>query len=198
MDHIDDWRLTISYWPRAIEAGVRPQAVIGFSLDDSPAMYSPHELDFTYPPTREDLLTVVARTPWMSGWRETLLPVIDANHWPMISPGYKGATVDLRDCTGRVVGRIEVWRKGRYENRRYHVPFFGTYPGSDIDRLLTRRVREKARREQAREHVVAHRYAIMERIAHVEDPSPTRLLDEVERVLTEGGFIKVKRAAAAA
>jgi hypothetical protein len=39
----------------------------------------------------------------------------------------------------------------------------------------------------------------MERVARADDPSPMQLLDEVERVLAEGGFrAKAKRATATA
>lgn len=196
MHRADDYRLTIHYWPRAAEAGVRPERCTGFSFDESPALYRPNELDFTYPPSRDDLLAVVGQTPWMDGWRVTRLPVIEANQWPMISPGMKGATVDLKDGNGRVVGSVEVWRKTRYSNARYFVPFFGTYPGSDVAKFLSRRVRSKVTREQAREHVEAHRYLILERVACCADPAPTQLLDEVERVLVEGGFIKEPKRAA--
>ncbi len=117
----------------------------------------------------------------------------------MMTPGHKGASVDLKDASGRVVGHFEVWRRDRYCNAPYTLPFFGTYPGSDIDQFLKRRVRDKAKRELAREHVEAHRHLIMERVARADDPSPMQLLDEVERVLAEGGFLaKAKRAAVTA
>ena len=193
MQHVDDWRLTISYWPRAAEAGVRPQEAVGFSFGDSPALYRPYEIDFTNPPTRDDLHAVVARTPWMDGWKDTLLPVLALNFWPMITSGYKAACVDLSDSSGRVVGRVEVRRTGRYVNRPYSVPVLGTYLGSDIDKLLNRRIRDKAKREQAREHVEAHRHLILERLARCDDPSPTQLLDEVVRVLVEGGFLSTPK-----
>jgi hypothetical protein len=181
MNIASDWRLTIHYWPRATEAGVRPQRSIGFSFDESPALYRAHELDFTRPPSREDFHAVVARTPWMTCWEETLLPVLALNHWPMITPGHKGASVDLKDASGQVVGHLEVWRRDRYCNTPCSLPFFGTYPGSDIDRFLKRRVRDKAKRQAAREHVEAQRHLIMERVVNSDDPSPMQMLDEVAR-----------------
>ncbi len=193
MQHVDYWRLTISYWPRAAEAGVRPQEAVGFSFDDSPALYRPYEIDFSNPPSREDLHSVIAHTPWMDGWKDTLLPVLARNQWPMITPGYKAASVDLSDSSGRVVGRVEVRRKGRYCNTSYSLPFLGTYPGSDIDKFLNRRIRDKVKREKAREHVEGHRNLILERIVHCAEPSPMQMLDEVERVLVEGGFLSLPK-----
>ena len=133
MDITSDWKLTIHHWPRATDAGVRPQLYTGFSLDECPALYRPTELVFSHPPSREDLLVVVARTPWMASWQETLLPVLAQNQWQIITAGYKGASVEFKDDSGRVVGRVEVWRQDHHCNVPYAVPFFGVYPGSDID-----------------------------------------------------------------
>lgn len=199
MNRTDDWRLTVHYWPRATDAGVRPQLCTGFSFDDSPAPYRAHEVNFSNPPTREDFLAVVAQTPWMHVWEQTLLPVIEKNQWPMIDPAHKGSSVELKDGGGRIVGKLEVWRQQRHCNSRYSVPMIGTYPGSAIDRFLKRRIRDKEKRAQARHHVEAHRNLILERVAQSTDYSPTQLLGDVAQVLIEGGFLpRVKRRAIAA
>ena len=192
MNTCDDWRLTIHHWPRATEAGVRPEAVTGFDPDPSPALYQPHDLDFSYPPSRADFFAVVMQTPWMSVWKDDLLPLVSRQPWPMIDAAHKGSSVDLTDDQGRVIGKLEVWRKSRYCNEPYRVPMLVTYPGSDIDQYLKRRVPNRDKREQAREHVRAEANVILERLSLSDDP---QVLDEVQRVLVEGGFVRRKQKA---
>lgn len=192
LTHADDFRLTIHFWPRAAAASVRPQPFEGFTLDEDPALYRPHEIVFSHPPARDDFLAVVRQTPWMLTWGDDLMPLIANNAWPMVSPGYKAAHADLIDDKGRVVGRLDVSRSRRYCNAPYAVPFLGTYEGSDVDRLLKRRVRDKARREEAREHVLRNRNIILERVARG-DGDDEALLAEVTRVLADGGYLKQRR-----
>lgn len=176
----DYWRLTIHHFPRAAEAGVQPQPTLRF-LDDSPAAYRPHDLDFERPPSRDEFLSVLAMTPWMACWQDSLLPVIQRNQWPVIDSGHKRSTTDLIDGEGRLVGRLEVSRHTRFRNVGYRVPFVS---GSDVEGVINRRIRDRGRREQARRYVDDHRNLILERLAS--NGANTR--SEVERVLMDGGF----------
>ncbi|MGC4033266.1 MAG: hypothetical protein QM754_16340 [Tepidisphaeraceae bacterium] len=180
MTTTDDWRLTIGYWPRAAAEGLRPHAAVGFGNDD-PAEYRPHEFTFSNPPSREDFAAVVEQTPWMTTWQDDLLPLIARSQWPMISVGFKGASVDLTDADDRCVGRIEVWRRSRYCNDRRQFPELWTYPGSEVYRLLSRRIRDTERREEARTYLEKHRYQILERLFVANDSSTERALREVEQ-----------------
>jgi hypothetical protein len=193
----DDWTLTISYWPHAVLANVRPQRTARLCFDDDPALYAAHDIDFSYPPTRADFFAVVRMTPWMSTWEGDLLPIIASHAWPMIAVGFKGSTVDLRDDNGCHVGRLEVWRRQRHCNTPRPTLGLWTYPGSDVDRLIKRRICDGERRERAHEHVQRQRNLILERLADGQDQTEERMLREVERVLVEGGFVKPRRTARA-
>ncbi len=114
----DYWRLTVSYWPSAVEAGLRPCIAIGFPKGDQ--FYSPHDLDFKNPPSREEFLQVALRTHWMATcWKESLLPIIEMNDWPMIGSGKRGSHVELSDNQKRFVGKLDVWRHDQFQNQSY-------------------------------------------------------------------------------
>ena len=77
------WRLTVHFYPHAIEAGVRPantnvNACEQRSLNDgkiSPAaFYRSHEFLFRHPPSREDFMNMVRGLPWaVTAWENSLL-----------------------------------------------------------------------------------------------------------------------------
>lgn len=184
------WRLTISFFQRAIEAGMQPRQVTDFPFGESPACYRPHTIDFRNPPSRQDFLDVVRQTPWMSVWEADLLPVVACNEWPMIDPAHKGATVELKDEKGRIVGRLEVWREERFDNPGYAVPILLT---AEIRKFLNRRIRDKAKRAEALTYVTDRRNVLLERIAQQTDQSDMQLLDEVERLLVEAGMLGKNR-----
>lgn len=180
------WRLTIHYFPEATAAGRTPVPHDGFEREWQPQWYKPHDIDFSSPPSRDDLLAVVAQTPWMHGWGEDLLPLIAQNQWPMIEPCHKGASADLKDSSGNTVGRLDVWRQWIYCNSSYSVPMV---LDADTQPFLNRRIRDPHKRQAARQYLRAHRNLILERLAAGGDHSPTQILDESERVLVQGGFI---------
>lgn len=119
------WSLTVKFWKRAVEAGVRPidsrQAPNPYAED--PALYTPHVIEFEHPPSREDLTYIVSRVAWMHLWEKERMPIIAANHWPMIDSYHKASSVDLLDEQGRVVGELRVQKEQRWVNEPYH-----TYP----------------------------------------------------------------------
>ena len=71
------WRLTIHFWPRAAEAGVRPVVSNGFEAGEQ--FYRPRDIDFQNPPSREEFLEVVGQIPWMQAVWYDLLPILARN-----------------------------------------------------------------------------------------------------------------------
>lgn len=138
------WRLTIEFWAHAVDAGVQPVKCHGFPTEDHPGHYRSHTVDFNEPPTREDFLAVVAMTPWMQSWKDSLIPVMEKNDWPMIDYMHKGSSVTLmRD--GVEVGRLEVWRQHLYLNQPTVVPPVLCDEVDQAVRGLRRSVVEEAR-----------------------------------------------------
>lgn len=119
----DSWNLTVCFWPKATEAGVKPCEVLRFQFEEwTPNFYISHTINFKNPPSREDFLHVVNGTYWMlNNWKDTLLPLIASGTWPMIYRDWeKGAHADILDAQGRVVGRLDVSREDVWENANYH------------------------------------------------------------------------------
>jgi hypothetical protein len=54
------WRLTVHHFQRAVDAGVRPEPVTGFSLNESASLYRPTHIDFDNPPRLAEYLQVWA------------------------------------------------------------------------------------------------------------------------------------------
>lgn len=175
------WRLTVHFWPRAVEAGIRPVVSRGFESGEQ--FYRPRDLDFQNPPSREEFLEIVGRVPWMQTAWHDLLPILAMNPWPMIDNCHKAATVDLQDTEGRCVGRLEVCREDRWMNQGYVAPFIST----EACRAVTRHLR---RRDEADEYLDTNRYALMERIAKMPHWTETIMLAEMRAMLIEGGFLK--------
>jgi hypothetical protein len=148
MTKTTSWRLLVSFWLRATEAGVRPIISHGFEAGEQ--FYRPHVLDFERPPSREEFLQVVNRVPWMQAAWHDLLPILPKNPWPMLDNCHKSASVDLQDEEGRCVGRIEVCREERWLNQGYVAPFVS----SEACRLATCHLR---RRTEAAEYLDANR-----------------------------------------
>lgn len=179
------WRLTIHFWPRAAEAGVRPVVSHGFEAGEH--FYRPRSLDFEFPPSREEFIEIVNRVPWMQAAWHGLLPILARNPWPMLDNLHKAATVDLNDENGRCVGRLEVCREERWLNQGYAAPFITT----EACRAVTRRLR---RRGEAAEYLNSNRYALMERVAKVPNWTEKMVLAEIRAMLVEAGFLKGRKA----
>ncbi len=175
------WRLTIHYWPRAVEAGVRPVASIGFEAGEQ--YYRPRSIDFERPPSRDEFVEIVNRVPWMHRAWHDLLPLLPKNQWPMMDNCHKAASVDVQDTAGHCVGRIEVCREERWLNQGYVAPFIST----EACRAVTRHLR---RRSEADDHLTENRYALMERVATVAHWTEETILAEMRAMLIEGGFLK--------
>jgi hypothetical protein len=175
------WRLTIHFWPQATNAGVRPVVSHGFETGEQ--FYCPRDLDFEYPPSRNEFIEVVNQVPWMQVAWTTLLPILAKNPWPMVDNCHKKATVDLHDEKGRCVGRLEVRREDRWVNEGYAAPLITT----EACRAVSRHLRRKT---EAAEYLDANRYVLMERVSKVEHWTEEKTLAEMRSMLVEGGFLK--------
>lgn len=133
MTRYNFWILTVSFWPEAAEADVRPLVSLSF-CDEGPAFYCPREIHFQNPPSRQEFLEVVKTTPWMAHfWNDTLLPVIAANDWPMIDFMHDGSHVDLKDAKGQVVGQLDVSKHDLFASGGYQT---AAVYSNEVDRAL--------------------------------------------------------------
>lgn len=136
----DYWQLTVSHWPKAAEIGLTPAiAPSRFADPWLPQWYVPTEIEFANPPSREDFLYVVSRTPWMQVWSKDLLPLIERNDWPMIDHAHKAASAELIDEQGRTAGELKVYRHHLWNNERQNVPFITC----DVQNRVTARIRDR-------------------------------------------------------
>jgi hypothetical protein len=179
------WRLTVSFWPHAAEAGVQP--VVSHGFESGEQFYRSRCIDFENPPSREEFVEIVNRVPWMQAAWHGLLPVLGKNPWPMIDNLHKAATVDLKDDEGRCVGRLEVCREERWLNQGYVAPCITT----EACRAVTRHLR---RRTEAAEYLDTNRHALMERVAKIPHWTEEMVLAEMRAMLVEGGFFKGRKA----
>ena len=95
------WALTVSYWPRAAKAGLKPVPTDGFEQGDQ--FYRPTTIRFAQQPTQANFEGVVRQRPWMGVW-DDLMPLI--TEWPTVDSGYKRNVVDVGG-----VGRLEIRRE---------------------------------------------------------------------------------------
>jgi hypothetical protein len=176
------WCLTIEFWPGAVESGKSP--VDGVT-------HNRHPFFFRHPPTREDFLNVCEQLPWTAVWNTTLFPILAQHPWPMIDYMHKSAGVELLDRE-KLVGRVNVYREDRWENRNVAAP--AIY--EDISHI-TRRCKNK---DEARRYVEGRRYEIMENVAKGSDvlTVPEMVAGDIRRVLVEGGFLKGRKRKSAA
>jgi N-methylhydantoinase A/oxoprolinase/acetone carboxylase beta subunit len=144
-----------------------------------------HPFFFRHPPTREDFLQVCEQLPWTSVWQTTLFPILATHPWPMIDYMHKSAGVELFDQS-KLVGRVNVYREDRWENKKVVVPAIYEEIGE-----ITRRCKDK---EAARRYVEGRRYEIMENVAKGDMSIwPENVAKEIRRVLVEGGFLKGRK-----
>ena len=184
----DFWRLTISHWG-VLPADTYPVPILRFTFRDEqqrPGMHVPYDLDFTHPPSRADLKSVVAQTPWMQCWNESgLLALLDHNDWPMIQVCHKASSVELIDEQGNRVGQLQVHLEFRYENSPYLTPSVSCRL---IDRMVNRL--PATVREQARTLLRNSENLISERCVSVGDTSELQVAIELRRLLKEAGLRK--------
>jgi hypothetical protein len=178
MRHTTYWRLTIHFWPQAVEAGVTPVHSHGF--EEGPQYYHTRNVDFENAPSRQDFLDVVAQIPWMQRTWGRLSAIISVNPWPMLDYGHKSASVDLLDEHGREIGRLEVFKEERWQNPRYHAPF--------ITLELCRKVARQ--RLNAADYLDKNKYAIMERVSQVPNWTEETVIAEMRKMLIQAGFLK--------
>jgi len=178
----DFWRLTVSYWPHAVEARLTPQVSAGFAEGEQ--YYRPHEFDFDNPPSRADFAAVCKMLPWTSVWKYTLFQVIAANDWPVVGLGCKAASVDLTDTQRRVVGRLAVNRMGLWCNLPQ--PWVHVSACSDLAANIIARRFKPNERQAAKDAVRAAENRMRENLQNLgrvveEDDVKT----EIARVLSE-------------
>lgn len=177
------FRLTVSYWPRAVEAGLRPVKSRGF--EEGEQFYAPHSFDFDQVPSRADFLDVQRQLPWASVWNDTLMPLIAKHPWPLIDYAHKVATVDLLDEQGREVGRLEVCKMDLWMNEPKAAPFIHC----EHEQHFLRRIRGAERKEAARKAIDKATHTIQERVMEHRHWDEDTILFEVERFLHEQGFL---------
>lgn len=181
------WRLTVAYWPDAAEAGVHPViGRFGDLIDQKcpPNLYHPSEIDFRTPPTRADFLQVVRQVIWMHVWEQELLPIIAANHWPMMQFGHDGSSVDLMAPHREKQGK-ELLCVGRLSVNLYHF-YLNNSPRSEMlydeGQAVIKRFR-KEKRHAADALLMQHENWILEQ-ARLQGDTPevrTKLIKELFR-----------------
>lgn len=154
------YRLTIKYWPQAVEAGVRPIEVLRFfGLDaPNPAYYTADHFIFKKPPSREDFLGVCKTLYWTYGWEQTLFPLIESNPWPILDFMHKAADSKLLDEQGRHIGTIEVDREYVYDAQSYDRAVTIT---CDVKDALTKDYRGDCRKA-ARDYLENNKHGLLE------------------------------------
>ena len=180
------YSLTVKYWPKAAEQGVRPIECRGFS--DDQGHYSPTVIEFGNPPSRADFLQIVRQTPWMHVWEDALVPVIAANDWPMLDYAHKRSTVDLLDDQGRVCGELTVQKERFYQNQSVAVPMITC----DVRDKVTCRLRTDKSDTDIHLLLTRAENRIQERMVNAGDLSDERMEYEIRLVLHDAGLLKTK------
>ena len=184
------WRLTISFWPDAAKAGVKPcLPPEPYPSEDEwlPNYYQPTDIDFAHPPTRADFLQLVRQIPWMKTFESELLPAIEQNDWPMIDTAHKASHVYLLDSEGRECGELKVWRQYASQNRQYFVPIIFC---EAWDKVTCRLKNPDSEALNMLRYRCENR--IQERIMLAEDTSDERVNYEIRLVLHEAGHLKTR------
>jgi hypothetical protein len=198
LKRISNWTLTL-HWFSHVPEGVMPvQMTMGQMFSESaaakresrpehPGLYSTHEWTFTNPPSRADFLAALKMSSWSAqAYRDDLIPLVESGRcqWPMIDAWHKGAHTDLTHESGRLVGRLEVWRQHVYGNVASE-----TCPvdvGSK--RQVLSRLRGE-RREAAAAVIDANENRIRERMTtRCRGRGSADLLCEIELVVAEAGL----------
>lgn len=130
LKRISNWTLTL-HWFSHVPEGVTPfKMTMGQMFSEAATamrenraeklgMYVTHEWTFTSPPSRVHFLAALKMSSWSAhAYRDDLIPLLESTRcpWPTIDSCQKGAHVGLTDESGRLVGRVEVWRHDVYEN----------------------------------------------------------------------------------
>lgn len=139
----DVWKLTVSHWHRAVEAGVPPVLSQPFRDVEEPGRYVPMEFLFLFPPTREDFLALRRKTPWLQGAYEELFCLIAKNDWPIVAVGYKAESVELM-LDDVAHGRLDVRRYDMAINDRYTVNGVATHELAAATKGMPRDKQDKA------------------------------------------------------
>ena len=193
LDRKDFWELEVSFWPKAVEAGVRPFPAMMFQFPMNewpPGAYIPHTFYFQHPPTRQNFLLVVGALPWAShAWGDTLLPIVEKNPWPMVCTwAEKAAHSDLHDPHDRPIGRLSVHRMDLVCNTQYAVPFCGV----DEREAAIRGMRGPAR-DEAKSLLMSSpiQNRIREKLANTCD-ADSAVVREMRAILREKGLLRTK------
>ena len=164
MERTDFWQLTVSHWPNAVEANVRPVEAGDWGsilLDEGPQYYRSHHFNFINPPSRQDFLDMCRRIPWTQCWEKNgFFKIIEQNDWPLIEYCKKASSVDLMH-EGKEVGRLRVDRQVQYVNQPYPVIHL---PSRLEDSIVNRRFRTEQERRDASYFLMMAENKILERL----------------------------------
>lgn len=173
------WRLTVSTWEHVPENLKPIEASYLFPKPadpNFPAYFFPKKLLFNYPPTREDFIGVLKRYAWSKNLLDRFLEFSPHTQWPVICAGYKGASSEIINANGRVVGQLEVWRETLYESKNSNIP---TFWESDYNNNVNK-IRQ--------EFLKKYRLLIAERIQKfnrsITDMEVRAIIDDVKRIVT--------------
>ncbi len=158
MKRTDYYSLQVSYWPHAVEAGMKPVEAVGFP--EGPQFYRSHTFNFRRPPSRDEFLAVVAQLPWAQCWLDNGLGEdIERSDWPMVDYMHKAATSSLMNSNGQVVGELRVQREERWENDGYDRAMVAVHV-TEQDAVVNRFT--KAKRDAAKMALLQHENRIRE------------------------------------
>jgi hypothetical protein len=101
------YKLTVSAFMRAADAGVKPVIESGYSIADNPALHKPSSFMFSGFPIKEDFIEVCKLTPWTSVWDNRFLPAVKACDWPVMDVGYKRCESPITE-DGKLIGLVEI------------------------------------------------------------------------------------------
>lgn len=182
----EHWTLTVSFWG-VLPEGVRPfrTAGSGFGHEWKPGEHKPTEFEFTNPPSRQDFFDTYKLLPWMTTWKDDVMPAIAVSQWPFIQMGKKGATTAIINVDGIKVGELQVWRSQRFDNTGYNEPFVGM---DAIEAVL--RYVPKTKREEINGMIRANENLICERCILAGDTGEDQVIAEIRNLLVEKGLRK--------
>ncbi len=195
MTRSEFWTLTVHYYPKAAQAGVRPIDKQWYSGETEPCHYRSHKFHFSKPPSRADFLVMVRGIPWAyHAWEKDLLPLIEGDTfgWPMVNISQKSADGDVIDASGLKVGHLDVDRNDCHDAKGYDRLAVVVYH-TDADDVIKRLPKE--RRCDARKVIARAENRIMERIntfklGHTDIRALAKKFIRDE--LTKAGFFKPK------
>lgn len=208
-DEFAIWELQVHWYPEAAKAEVEPtdlgngarcdRCELAKGQFNDAAFYMSYSFWFANPPSREDFLAVMRRTPWAqhSYEKRGLLKIVADKKcpWPIIDSGHKAGWADIKDDQGSQLGKIDVRRHFATRNPKYGDPFVSLAEVKDV--LRQHRIRGVSEVDAETWHGNAIRERILEISAqHDGQVSGPIISRAIREVLTEVGIIKPKKSGA--